>query len=398
METRTKVLLGASLIAALTAGTLGLVAVEAQEKEGGAAPPAPAPAAAADHGALVKSLGDSDFAARTRAYEDLRRAGPAARRALEEGARSEDPQIRWSCGRLLRPLDGARPRERPGTLRFLLEDGGVASPAAPREAEEDGPEYRDAPEPRRWDVRMLDEDSIRRSLEEARRRLADLDRQFREIRIPEIPLFGPGGLAGDARIERRVVVDRDGERTDVSVGADGKVRVRTSRRAEDGKMVGETLEAPSLEALEKERPEVHAEVKDLLGDRIRIRTFAGPLAPPHARGAPEGLPRGDPWRSVREIPVDPKPVLGVTVSEAPPVLRTQLALPADEGIVVEEVMEGTLAGRLGLRRHDVILSVNGVPVSTAGDVRAAVGAVEEGGVLRLGVVRDAKATEVAGTR
>jgi hypothetical protein len=48
--------------------------------------------------------------------------------------------------------------------------------------------------------------------------------------------------------------------------------------------------------------------------------------------------------------------------------------------------------------HDVILAVNGIPVSSADDVRSSIGAVKEGGDLRLRVLRGGKAEEIAGTR
>jgi hypothetical protein len=397
MQTRTKVVFGASLVAALAAGTLGLSAVRAQD---GADPKAKpegkdAPAPAEDLGALVKSLGDADFAVRTRAYDRLKSAGAPALKALEEGAKSEDAQIRWSSGRLLREIDGAAPRR--GILQFR-DEGDRPGPDAgdPKPGPGGSPG---------WDVDLFDHfdhPDFRRSMEDLRRRLQEMEQEFRNMtrdmgnRAGDLTrdLAGRGffrtfNLGKDGGVERRVIVDRDGDRTELHVAADGKVSVKLGHKDADGKPVEESVEAPNMDALRKDHPETWAKVKDLVGDDIQIRV--GPVPP---------LPRfPDAPRLGRLFAQgDAKPVLGVTVSEVPAVLRTQLSLRADEGIVVEDVREGTPAARLGLRHHDVILAVNGIPVSSADDVRSSVGAVKEGGDLRLRVLRGGKVEEIAGTR
>jgi hypothetical protein len=310
MQTRPLVLLGAALLL----GTLGLVAARAQDSS----PP--------DYAALVKSLGDEAFDARSKAYEALESAGAAARKALEEGAKSEDPQVRWSARRLLARIDG-EDRKPARVLRFS----------------EDPEAFRD----------------LGRRLEDLNRRFEDIRGGFRFEVEPD--LQGAWG-------ERRSIIVRDGERVDVRVGPDGKVTVKIGRKDADGKATEESFEAKDMNALEKEHPEVARRLKGWMD------------------------------RDFLEAALPPKPALGVTVSEVPAVLRTQLSIPEGEGIVVEEVMPGTPAARLGLRHHDVILAINGKPVATAPEVRAAVLAVKEGGELRLKVLRGGKAEEIAGTR
>jgi len=309
-----RVLLAAALLAA---GTLGVVAASAQDKAQDKAP---------DYGALVKSLGDDQFSVRTKAYEDLEKAGAAARAAIEEGSKSTDAQVKWSAERLLRRLDeGAAPR---GVLRFGEETGRL-------------PEIQD----------------IEQQFREMERRFEDLRGNLRLELLP--------GNAGGVRVERRAIVEKDGERIDATVGADGKVTVKVGDR---------TFEAKDMASLEKEHPEVAAKVKGLLGERIDV---FGP-----------GLLTATPRR----------PVLGVTLSAVPPVLRTQLSIAEGEGVVVEEVLPDTPAAKMGLRRHDVILAVNGTPVAAAPAVRAAVEAVKEGGELKLRILRGGKAEEIAGVR
>jgi hypothetical protein len=50
---------------------------------------------------LVRQLGDDSFEVRERAGKDLLRLGVAARRALQEGARDADPEVRRRCKELL---------------------------------------------------------------------------------------------------------------------------------------------------------------------------------------------------------------------------------------------------------------------------------------------------------
>ena len=54
--------------------------------------------------------------------------------------------------------------------------------------------------------------------------------------------------------------------------------------------------------------------------------------------------------------------LGLGVSPASDVLREQLALAAGTGLVVDTVVEGSIAARAGIRRHDVLVSLDDRPL------------------------------------
>jgi hypothetical protein len=56
---------------------------------------------AAQTAALVRQLGDAEYLARRRAYEELARMGRAAEAALERGLRDDDAEVRRQCDRLL---------------------------------------------------------------------------------------------------------------------------------------------------------------------------------------------------------------------------------------------------------------------------------------------------------
>ena len=327
MKTATRLALGVSLAAALVAGTIGFAAARAQD--------------APDYPALVKELGNEKFAERTKAYEALESAGSAARAALEEGAKSDDEQVRWSAKRLLGRLDGEKEAER-GVLRFR--------------------------EPRRVDIRDLGGslDDMDRRLQDLNRRLLDLRELKTGIRLELTPLV-PGISS-----RRHAVREADGERLEVWHDAAGKVTVKTSTKGPDGKAAEQTFEAKDMATLEKEHPEVAKKVNEILGPVPDL------FLPLHL--------------------ADRKPALGVMISPVPDVLRSQLSVKEGEGVVVEEILPDTAAARLGIRRHDVILAVNGTPVGDSSAIRAAVEAVKEGGELKVKILRGGKSEELSGTR
>ena len=369
MDARNRFIFAAGLVVALAAGPLTLAAVRAEEGE--------------DADALVKSHGDPDFAAREKAYCRLKELGAAAKEALGKGAASGDAQVRWASSRLLGLLDeGRRKGDGPPRLRFEeREEAGEEEPGIEGETGTGEP-YPD----------------LDRAFEDMRRRMAELQRRFEglERRDPS-PRTVPG--EGDS-VQRHVILNSGGERIEVRIGSDGKVAVTLTKRS-DGAGKTESFEAHDVEAMEKEHPEIWAKVKGLVEEDgpVRIRLFGGP-APEFPPLPVPGLPLLERTRPGRSRPGTGEggPVLGVTVGEIPEVLRAHVKIPAGEGLSVEEVLPGTPAERLGLRRFDLLLTVNGIPVSTAAEVRSAVGAVEEGGSLRLRILREGRESEVEGRR
>ncbi|MBI1899967.1 MAG: PDZ domain-containing protein [Planctomycetia bacterium] len=62
--------------------------------------------------------------------------------------------------------------------------------------------------------------------------------------------------------------------------------------------------------------------------------------------------------------IDASPWLGAETAPADDALRSQLALPGGQGLVVRSVEVGSPAEKAGLEPHDVILTVGGEPVAT----------------------------------
>jgi hypothetical protein len=61
---------------------------------------------------------------------------------------------------------------------------------------------------------------------------------------------------------------------------------------------------------------------------------------------------------------------GARIGPVPELLRSHLAIPEGQGVVVESVREGTTAAAAGLKRHDVVLEIDGKKVAGPADVRA----------------------------
>ncbi len=270
----------------------------------------------------IKDLGSADPKTREAAAENLEKAGERARPALESAANSEDPEVASEANHLLKRLSGGtreqgnRPKPQPG---------------------------------RRPMVRMS---------------------------------------------STRVIVDRNGDTTSIQEDSAGRVVVKETK---DGNT--EEYAAESREAFTEKYPEV-AKKYGLDKDASGLSLLPGKGTPEQEelqkqieelrRQAEERLKKRqegkDPQKEADELkealeeqkrrdaklPASRR-VLGVATAPVDDVLRYQLDIP-EGGLMVESVEKGSLAERLGLREYDILLSLNGKPVSAAADIRAALDA------------------------
>jgi membrane-associated protease RseP (regulator of RpoE activity) len=88
--------------------------------------------------------------------------------------------------------------------------------------------------------------------------------------------------------------------------------------------------------------------------------------------------------------------VGVEVSDASSTLRAQLKLPTDQGIVIDRVLPDTPAQKAGFQAHDVLLTVNGKPLTKSEDLSAAVKA-SEGKALKFELMRGGQKMEITAT-
>jgi predicted metalloprotease with PDZ domain len=87
------------------------------------------------------------------------------------------------------------------------------------------------------------------------------------------------------------------------------------------------------------------------------------------------------------------PRLGVELVRTTPELREHLGAPEDHGVLVGKVLPGTPAEKAGLKVGDVITSVDGAEVSSAGAILEAI--ADKGGQgVDIELVRDGKAMKV----
>jgi len=86
--------------------------------------------------------------------------------------------------------------------------------------------------------------------------------------------------------------------------------------------------------------------------------------------------------------------LGLYPQDVDPALAKQFGLSQPTGALVGQVEPDTPAARAGLKRGDVILSVNGQPVASANDLRLRVSQTSPGTSIKLEISRSGKRQDV----
>ena len=86
--------------------------------------------------------------------------------------------------------------------------------------------------------------------------------------------------------------------------------------------------------------------------------------------------------------------LGVTIQDATPEIAEAVGAPTAEGAVVVQVLRGSAADRSGLRSGDLIVAINGDPVSTSSELRSRVGVVPVGEEVSITVYRDGEQSTI----
>ncbi|MHC4550264.1 MAG: HEAT repeat domain-containing protein [Planctomycetota bacterium] len=293
---------------------------------------------------LVAKLGHDDYEVRESATQQLIDLGEKAVPALEKALQSEDLEVRLRAGRALRAIRG---------------EG-------------------------------------RKEVEET------------EKAAPE-PAPAPGRSSTSSGVEIQVLP--------------GKVKVRIHEDV-DGKKTVKEYEGASIEELKRKHPELRKHLGNLRfqlqrpGDPFDMekfwknwhRDFNDDFMRRWRDDARRDMERLERWlkmlqehkledldRSGRPGAARDRPVLGMRATRPDAVLDAQLQLQG-RGLVVVAVEKDTLADALGLRRHDVLIELNGQGIEGLDGVARILRQRQEGGKVTAKVVRRAKVVELSTSR
>ena len=86
-------------------------------------------------------------------------------------------------------------------------------------------------------------------------------------------------------------------------------------------------------------------------------------------------------------------LLGVRISDISPDIAEAFDLPNTSGALLQQVEEGLPADRAGLKRGDVVVSLDGRPIESSNDLRLSVSQTPPGTTVTLMVIREGKKSE-----
>ena len=82
--------------------------------------------------------------------------------------------------------------------------------------------------------------------------------------------------------------------------------------------------------------------------------------------------------------------LGVSIQDVDQEIASAMKLPSASGVLISDIRAGTPAAKGGLKRGDVVLKVDGTPVTSTGQFRNQIAATGAGKKVALDVLRDGK--------
>jgi Do/DeqQ family serine protease len=87
-------------------------------------------------------------------------------------------------------------------------------------------------------------------------------------------------------------------------------------------------------------------------------------------------------------------ILGVNIYNVTPEIAKEFGMTESSGALVAGVAQGSAAEHAGVKTGDVITSINGVTMHSAGELRNAIGMLRVGDKVELGLLRDGKPRKV----
>jgi len=87
--------------------------------------------------------------------------------------------------------------------------------------------------------------------------------------------------------------------------------------------------------------------------------------------------------------------VGIRPAAVTPAIAQQLSLPENQkGALVEQVTKGMPAEKAGIRVGDVIISIDGVPITSDSAMRRAIGETRPGTTVQIKLIRDGRTLEI----
>ncbi len=278
---------------------------------------------------LIRQLGADDYAAREEATEELRKIGKPAEEALKKAAESPDAEVRSRAKDLLKELEGP-----PAA-------GKSRDEVVPRRGLRPGPGFRFHSSGGSLSVQSVNGDATYR--------------------------LAPGDGSPPFTFHR---------------AADGRVRLEY----EDDEGRKKTVEAASLRKFLEEHKDLAAKF-GISEDGIDY----GGLRAGFGRDGMQRAFRAQPGFRFRLDELLPRggeegaeEAAGASFEKPSEALRAQLGIQEGQGLVVTRVAEGGPAWSAGLRRHDVVLEIDGKKVGSAAEVEEMIRKATSVTVLRKG--------------
>lgn len=280
----------------------------------------------------IKGLGADSFEEREKATGDLKKIGAPALKALKKAAEeSGDPEVRARAKRLVEEIAKPASPKRPG--RTAIFQGSVLS-------------IRKTDDATVYSLKPSDGDAI----------------DFHRGTEGRVKLVYPDGKGGKAEAEAesidKFVADHKALAAKYGITKDG-IDYGGTKMSFSGIQAFPAL--PHLDLPAVPMPPM-MDLDDLFGQGEGLRKAFEDLR----------LWRQDRWPMDRWGPefFGREVIRGVQLAPVPDVLRSQLSIPEGQGVVVESVREGSTGAAAGLKRHDVILEIDGRKVAYPADVRS----------------------------
>ena len=196
--------------------------------------------------------------------------------------------------------------------------------------------------------------------------------------------FDEAVIRGPVALTERIHSRKPGEEVSITVlrnGREERIAVTLANRQEQFGLFGLAENEAWIDAQEDVRKRMK-ELGERLGEQYADPEYWKQAVPDDEKNyrfysAPEVLSL---WS---------KPKLGVQLVEATPELREHLGAPKDAGVLVSKVLSGTPAERCGVAVGDLIVSVEGEPVASPGDLVEAL-SDKVGKTFSIDVVRDGR--------